>query len=144
MSVTSISGTDPNQGLDPQNGAGKKIRDDFQQLQQALSSGDLDQAKQAFSTLQSDLPGGATSSNSPLGKALGAIGDALNSGDVNGAQQAFAALQQQQRQGGVGGHHHHHHHKASGTDGSTSSSSTSTSTDSTTTTSVGSLVNQIA
>jgi hypothetical protein len=131
MSVTSISGTTPVQTDDVQNSNAKKLRNDFNQLQQALSSGSIDQAQQAFSTLQSDLPSGAA--NSPFGKAIASIGDALQSGDLSGAQQAFAAMQQQVK---GGGHHHHHHHASQTTPTSSSTSDPTSNT--------GTLLNTIA
>jgi hypothetical protein len=129
MTVSGVSASDSTQ-IDAQNNNQKKLRDDFNQLQQALSSGSLDQAQQAFSTLQNDLPSGAA--NGPLGKALASVGDALNNGDVSGAQQAFTAMQQQVK---GGGHHHHHHHaQTQQTSANTTDSSSS----------VGTMVNKIA
>ncbi len=79
-------------------GAGmwQQQRQGFNQLSQALQSGNLDAAKQAFSALSAKSPTAAADPNSPLGK----LGQALQSGDVGAAQQAFAALRS--------GHHHHH------------------------------------
>lgn len=78
-------------------GAGKwqQQRQDFNQLAQALQSGDLSAAQKAFSTLSANSPK-AADPNSPLGK----LGAALQTGDVKAAQQAFSALKS-------GGHHHH-------------------------------------
>jgi DNA-binding FadR family transcriptional regulator len=100
---------------------------DFKALAQALQSGDLDAARQAFATLQQDSPWvgralststaiGATS-DSPVASALQSLGKALQSGDVGAAQQAFASLQQAAQSS----HHAHHHHKqAQGTDATSS------------------------
>ncbi len=105
MSVSSVGSiSDPYQTASAQKGKYSTVSSDFRQLGDALSSGDLAQAQQAFSTLQSALPSGA--SNTPLGKALGSIGQALQSGNVEDAQQAFTALQQQMQS--HRGHHHHH------------------------------------
>ncbi|MGZ4995122.1 MAG: hypothetical protein ACXV79_13275 [Methylobacter sp.] len=78
-------------------GAGmwQQQRQGFNQLSQALQSGNLDAAKQAYSALSSKSSTAAADPNSPLGK----LGQALQSGDVGAAQQAFAALRS--------GHHHH-------------------------------------
>jgi hypothetical protein len=92
-------------------GAGmwQQQRQGFNQLSQALSSGNLDAAKQAFSALSAKSPTAAADPNSPLGK----LGAALQSGDVNAAQQAFAAMRS--------GHHHHHQDAAaSGSSGASS------------------------
>jgi thioredoxin-like negative regulator of GroEL len=75
-------------------------RQNFNQLAQALKSGDLNAAKSAFAALSANSPN-AANPNSPLAK----IGQALQSGDVGAAQQAFSAMR--------GGGHHHHHHAAS-------------------------------
>jgi outer membrane protein assembly factor BamD (BamD/ComL family) len=69
----------------------------FQALSQALQSGNLGAAQQAYASVSSSLPASATSNpNSPLAQ----IGQALQSGNLSAAQSAFSALR---------GHHHHHH-----------------------------------
>jgi hypothetical protein len=99
----------------------KQSASDFKALAQALQSGDLSGAQQAFAALQQDspwvsravagaTPSGATSDGSA--SPLQALGKALQSGDIAGAQQAFAAVQQAR-----GGHHGHHHDAASGASG---------------------------
>jgi soluble cytochrome b562 len=110
MTTSAIGASDPYQAGGAQNNNFQKVRTDFKQLSDALTSGSVDQAQQALSTLQSDLPSGA--SNSPLGKALDGVSQALQSGDVNGAQQALSSLK---------GHHHHHHHQSQTPDASTTS-----------------------
>ncbi|HEY8034367.1 MAG TPA: hypothetical protein VIF37_02115 [Methylobacter sp.] len=78
-------------------GAGRwqQQRQNFNQLSQALQSGNLDAAKQAFSALAAKSPTAVADPNSPLGK----LAQALQSGDIGAAQQAFSALRS--------GHHHH-------------------------------------
>jgi len=90
----------------------------FQQLSQALSSGNLAAAQTAFATIQQNAPQGSTSqgaqgtsSQNSRQAAFAALGQALQSGDLAGAQEAFAQLQQ------TGGHHHHHHESQSATTG---------------------------
>ena len=98
----------------------KQSATDFKSLAQALQSGDLAGAQQAFATLQQDSPwvsravsasdtanGGA---GSTVASALQTLSKALQSGDISGAQQAFAALQQAFQTG----HHGHHHHAPAG------------------------------
>lgn len=85
-------------------------RSDFQQLSQALQSGDLAGAQQAFSalsSLQAANGGGAAQKNSQLAQDFSAIGQALQNGDLAGAQQAFASFQQDVQ--ALRGQHHHHH-----------------------------------
>jgi ribosomal protein S20 len=136
MSVTSISSSaDPYQTGGVQASMLQTVRSDFKQLKDALTSGSLDQAQQAFNTLQSDLPSGV-SSNSPFGQALDAVGQALKSGDVSSAQQALAAIQQRAQ----GAHHHHHHHHAQGQDAS-GASGAAMQTDNGQCTGVGTIVN---
>jgi len=98
----------------------QKGRADFQQLEQALSSGSLGDAQQALATLQSDLPN--IPSNSPLAQTLSAVGQALQSGDVSSAQQALQGWQQAH-----GAHHHHHHHQQTQGAGASTTSTTGSS-----------------
>jgi outer membrane protein assembly factor BamD (BamD/ComL family) len=105
---------------------------DFRSLQNALQSGDLSGAKQAFASLQSNAPnstqapGGAVNTSgqsSPFAKDFQTLQSALQSGDLSGAQNAFATLKQDM-QGAQGFRGHHHHFNDNGAN-STSQSSTS-------------------
>jgi len=85
---------------------GGKIGEDFENLQKALTSGDLSAAKTAFSTLQTDMKNGpkppdgdSDDSSSVSGKSskskgpdLSALESALNSGDLSAAKSAFTDL----------------------------------------------------
>jgi hypothetical protein len=96
LNVTSATGT-------PQ---WSQANNPFQQLSQALASGNLSAAQQAFAAIQQNAPQGSTAQNgqgSTLQNAFTALGQALQSGNLAAAQQAFTQLQQ------AGGHHHHHH-----------------------------------
>jgi hypothetical protein len=70
----------------------------LQTLQNTLSSGDLNAAQSAFSTLQNlnqtlaTASGSSLSSSSPLSTDLTALGNALNSGDLSTAQSAFTTV----------------------------------------------------
>lgn len=75
-------------------------RQSFDALAQALQSGNLNSAQQAYSTLMQYMPGASANPNSLLAQ----IGQALQSGDLAGAQSAFEALRAERQ-----GHHHHHH-----------------------------------
>ena len=106
----------------------KQTGADFNSLAQALQSGNLAAAQQAFATLQQDSPrvsqavsasgSGASGSGSTVASALQTLSKDLQAGDVGGAQQAFAALQQAMQTG-----HHGHHHASSGTSTSTTTPS---------------------
>ena len=92
----------------------------FDQLGQALQSGDLSGAQNAFSSLQQLLPSSSANqaqttqqtNQSTLSSDLSSLGQALQSGDLPKAQDAFAKLQQD-IQTAHKGHHHHHHTGAS-------------------------------
>jgi uncharacterized protein (DUF2336 family) len=77
-------------------------RQAFSQLTNALQSGNLSAAQNAYTTLASSP---AAQGNGPFAQALQQIGQDLQSGDLGDAQKALAALQQQQQ---AHGHHHHH------------------------------------
>jgi soluble cytochrome b562 len=129
MSISGISSstTNPNQAANSQT--------NFQTLNQlfsAVSSGNLSDAQQAYSTLsdlQSSGQGPSPTSNTPLAQTLNQIGQALQNGNISGAQQALSSLQQsQQTQPAQGGHHHHGHH-GGGIKASSTSTSSSADTD---------------
>jgi hypothetical protein len=96
-------------------------RAEFQQLAQALQSGDLTGAQQAFAGLQQNrspsAAQGQNSSQSGQNNSLAAdfntLGQALQSGDLSSAQKAFATLQKDMQT--VHQAHHHHHHGTSTT-----------------------------
>jgi hypothetical protein len=71
---------------------------DLKQLGQALQSGDLAGAQQAFNALQTLGQSGPFANADPFRnnrreQDFAAVGQALQAGDLAGAQQAFAALQ---------------------------------------------------
>jgi soluble cytochrome b562 len=78
----------------------------FDQLAQAIQSGNLAAAQQAYAALTQPVQGSATSPNSSQANPLGPIGAALQAGNISAAQQALQALQQSAQ----GRPHHHHHH----------------------------------
>ena len=111
--------------------SGANLRDAFKSLAQALQSGDLQGAQQAFATIQSAWSARTDTtqtsqntqptngSNSTVQDAFNSLGKALQSGDLQGAQQAFGTLQS--TFAAHRGHHRHHH--ASGGDPTNESSS---------------------
>jgi outer membrane protein assembly factor BamD (BamD/ComL family) len=112
----------------------QQIKTEFEQLGQALQSGNLTQAQSDFATLSQNISAanqssGATTpatNNSPAAQAFAQLGQDLQSGNLQGAQQDFANFQQDVQQSSsqqVGGHHGHHHHHAESSQSSSSSSS---------------------
>jgi hypothetical protein len=110
MSISAIS---PNSGSsDPTIQSGQKAKDDFNQLGQALQSGDLASAQAAFQALQNDASklkadAAASAKSDKVQQDLATVGKALQNGDVSGAQDAFAKLQQDVKAHGKHGHHQH-------------------------------------
>jgi len=81
-------------------GAWQQRKQSFDALSQALQSGDLNAAKEAFSTLSSSSPPGTSKDpNSPLAK----IAQALQTGDLSAAQSALSSIRGHRHHGGGGG-----------------------------------------
>ena len=119
MTVSGIStSTDLNQTSSTQTKF-KQVKNDYQLLGQALQSGDLNAAQQAFAALQQLIPnlssgsqaqnGQQGSSQNPLLTDLNTIGKALQSGDLSAAKSAFAKLQQDVQSVSSKGPHHRPH-----------------------------------
>ena len=95
---------------------GQNFQQEFQQLGQDLSSGNLSAAQADFQALQPQS--GAASSSSgqsstnPLTSALSQLATDLKSGNVTAAQQDYATVKQDLSS--MGGHHTHHHHHHDG------------------------------
>jgi hypothetical protein len=109
MSVSAIFPSSAlNQANNLQN-ANQQRRTEFQQLTQALQSGNLTNAQQAFGTLTKN----ATNSGVPslqLTQDLTALRSALQSGDLAGARDAYSAVQQGwQNSNPIAAHHHRSH-----------------------------------
>jgi hypothetical protein len=114
MSVSAIFPNNAlNQANDVQN-TNQKQRTEFQQLTQALQSGNLTNAQQAFGALTKS----ATSSGFQgiqLTQDLNRLGSALRSGDLTGARDAYSSVQQGlQNSNSMTAHHHRPHHGAGG------------------------------
>ena len=77
----------------------RQRRHDFKALRDALKSGDVDAAKQAYAAVQKDIEK-TTQAGKPnpldpstqAGKDFAALGKALDAKDITGAQAAFATL----------------------------------------------------
>jgi len=95
MSTAAVSSNSIYQQLQ---GFYQQRKTDLQQLGQALQSGDLAGAQQAFNALQTLGQSGPFASADPFRNTqreqdFAAVGQALQSGDLAGAQQAFATLE---------------------------------------------------
>jgi soluble cytochrome b562 len=80
----------------------------FDQLTQAIQSGNLAAAQQAYAALNPPGQSPATGQSNNLAQPLSQIGTALQAGNISAAQQALQALQQL-------GQSHPHHHRHGGT-----------------------------
>jgi hypothetical protein len=110
----SVSGISNSSAAFPQPSAQQsQFRQNFSALSQAIQSGNLADAQQAYATLTQSMPN--NNPNSPFAQALAQIGSALQSGNIAGAQQALSTMQAHG--------HHRHHGGGSGQNGSPSNSS---------------------
>jgi outer membrane protein assembly factor BamD (BamD/ComL family) len=96
----------------------QQFRQEFQQLGQALQTGNLSAAQADFATLQQNSPSASatTSSSNPIAQAFSQLGKDLQSGNLSAAQQDFSTIQQdtQNQSTQASSHHHHHHHGGGG------------------------------
>jgi hypothetical protein len=100
MGINTGMGVGSSAAMQSTNGASawQQQKQNLDLLSQALSSGNLNAANQAFNALSANAPKGIT--NDP-NSAISKIGQALKTGDLQAVQFALSALQS-------GGHHHHH------------------------------------
>ncbi len=104
MSIGSIAAT-PSYAVNPQ-----QQQNPLSQLSQALQSGNLQAAQQAYASFTQNAPASQSGQSNPFGQAISQIGTALSSGDIAQAQSTLQSLQSQMK-----AHHGgHHHHKAGG------------------------------
>lgn len=94
MSISAISAGSTSQmsGSNPM----AQMKQNFDDLGSALSSGNIDDARKAFAKLQKNAPSGGD------GKTPSEIDDlkkALDSGDLKGAQEAYSKIQEKMSQG---------------------------------------------
>ena len=89
-------------------------RTEFQQLTQALQSGNLTNAQQAFGALAKSATSSGLQSER-LTQDLNTLGRALQSGDLAGARDAYSSVQQGlQNSNSMVAHHHRPHHGGGG------------------------------
>ena len=119
MAVSEISSnTSLNQVSSPQS----NVKQLVQQLGQALKSGNLADAQQAYAALTQNAPNSGQTGQGQLSQDFTTVGDALKSGDLTSAQDAFLKLQQDLKSAGHA--HHHRHHKGTGDTQSATASTT--------------------
>lgn len=120
-------------------------RQDFTELANALQSGNLQGAQQAYAQLEqsqgAQSASSSSSSNNPITADFAALGKALSSGDLSQAQSAFSQLQsdlktaqgtqQQGSQATEARGHRHHHHADADTDANAATSSSTSASDTT-------------
>ena len=105
------------------NSVGQQFKQDFQDLSQALQSGNLNGAQQAFSVLQQLMPNVSSSDSqqqklqpitgtSSIDTDLSALTQAIQSGNQTDTQTDLSKLTQDLQSVGRKEHHHHHHHHA--------------------------------
>jgi len=70
----------------------QEVRSDIAQLSDGLSTGNLQEAQQAFAALQGLV--GQRNPNGPISQALNNVGAALQNGDLSAAETAFATYMQ--------------------------------------------------
>lgn len=113
----------------------QQFQQGFQQLGQALQTGNLSQAQTDFAALQQGLPGqqqittqsGSQSTNS-ISQVFSQLAQDLKSGNLSAAQSDFSTFQQDLHQLGNGFSLHGHHHRthAESSQGSTQQNAIST------------------
>jgi hypothetical protein len=88
----------------------------FQQIAQALQSGNVSSASQVFNALTQNASGTSGIQSAQLTQDLNALGSALQSGNLSAAQKAYSTFKQDlQNTNSATKMHHHHHHGREGT-----------------------------
>jgi outer membrane protein assembly factor BamD (BamD/ComL family) len=91
----------------------QNFQQEFQQLGQALSSGNLSAAQADFAAMQPQGASSAQSTSSPVATAMKQLATDLQSGNLTAAQQDYSTVKQDLQSSGGGHSHHHHHHAGS-------------------------------
>jgi hypothetical protein len=114
MSVSAILPSSAlNQANNLQN-VNQQRRTEFQQLTQALQSGNLNNAQQAVSALTKSTTSSGLQSVK-LTQDLNTLGSALQSGNLTSARDAYSSVQQSlQTSNPLAAHHHRPHHGGGG------------------------------
>jgi len=113
MSISAIFPSSAmNQASSPQD-VSQQQRAEFQQLTQALQSGNLTNAQQAVSSLTSSAQNSGLLSMQ-LTQDLSKLGSALQSGNLSSARQAYSSAQQTLQNSNPIAAHHHRPHRGEG------------------------------
>jgi hypothetical protein len=111
MSVSAISASNALTQASTLQNLNQQQKTEFQQLTQALQSGNLSSAQQAFGA----LTGSTTTSGLQsvlLTQDLNKLGSALQCGNLSNARQAYSSVQQNlQNSTPMAAHHHRPHHE---------------------------------
>jgi hypothetical protein len=114
MSVSAISSSNPLSQPNPLQNPTQASGTQFQQLTQALQTGNLSNAQQLFNALNNN----ATTSgllSTQMKQDLGKLGSALQSGNLAGAKQAYSSVQQNlETSNHIAAHHHRPVHGGGG------------------------------
>lgn len=114
MSISAISSSSALNQANILQSVNQQQRTEFQRLTQALQSGDLTNAQQAFSALTSSTTSSGLLS-AQLMQDLSKLGSALQSGNLTSARQAYSSVQQiLQNSSPMAAHHHRPHHGEGG------------------------------
>jgi hypothetical protein len=109
MAVSAISSANPMSQASNLQNLSQQQKTEFQQLAQALQSGNLSSAQQVLGTLTGST---ATSGlqSVQLTQDLNKLGSVLQSGNLSSARQAYSTIQQNlQSTHSLGAHHHRPH-----------------------------------
>lgn len=122
MSVSGISLTNYYAGNQNVQSKSYQIQQEFQQLGQDISSGNISAAESDFGTMQQLLPNQNANSTSqlpdPLIQDFQQLGQNLQSGDTSAAQNEYSNIQNNVQSGTQHTHFHHRYHVGSGGSGS--------------------------
>jgi hypothetical protein len=114
MSVSAISSRNALLQANSLQSTNQQQRNEFQQLTQALQSGNLSNAQQAFSALTNSATTSGLQSVQ-LTQDLSKLASDLQSGNLTSARQAYSSIQQNlQHSSPVAAHHHRPHHGGGG------------------------------
>jgi hypothetical protein len=113
MSISAISSTNPLLQAGNLQNLNQQQNTEFQQLAQALQSGNLSGAQQVLSTLTGTTAGSGLQSVQ-LTQELNQLGSALQSGNLSSARQAYSTIQQNLQSTHSLAAHHHRPHRDTG------------------------------
>lgn len=111
MSISAISSSNPLLQMSNLQNLNQPQQSEFQQLAQALQSGNLSSAQQVFGALIGSTKTSGLQSVQ-LTQDLNKLGSALQSGNLSSARQAYSTVQQNlQSSHPLAAHHHRGHHE---------------------------------